>query len=366
MSMDILQELNRIAQERDLPLSELQKELEEALAVAYKKHVGASGDVVVRLDPKKGWTAIVEKEVVSTVTEPSFQISLGEARRREPGVGIGDFVRCEVDPNKFGRIAAQTFKQVLNQKLRDAEKRRIEEEILQNIDRVMSGTVSRRDGQTVYIAIGRVEAELPKREQVPTERYYLNDRLKVLVLKVDDSSKRLRVLVSRTHPSLLRRLLELEVPEIQQGIVEIKAIAREPGQRSKVAVVSHDERIDAVGACVGQKGLRIQAVSTELSDEKIDVIPYSEDPETYIRNALNPAKVLSVKFEEVEADGSAGEAEGQRRTHRKAIVVVPDSNMTVAIGKGGQNVRLAAKLTGWDIDLRNESKKDEPRKPQGA
>lgn len=366
MSMDILQELNRIAQERDLPLSELQKELEEALAVAYKKHVGASGDVVVRLDPRKGWTAIVEKEVVSTVTEPSFQISLEEARRREPGVGIGDFVRCEVDPNKFGRIAAQTFKQVLNQKLRDAEKRRIEEEILQNIDRVMSGTVSRRDGQTVYIAIGRIEAELPKREQVPTERYYLNDRLKVLVLKVDDSSKRLRVLVSRTHPSLLRRLLELEVPEIQQGIVEIKAIAREPGQRSKVAVVSHDERIDAVGACVGQKGLRIQAVSTELSDEKIDVIPYSEDPETYIRNALNPAKVLSVKFEEVEADGSAGEAEGQRRTHRKAIVVVPDSNMTVAIGKGGQNVRLAAKLTGWDIDLRNESKKDEPRKPQGA
>ncbi len=364
MSMDILQQLNQIAQERDLPLSELQKELEEALAVAYKKHVGASGDVVVRLDPKKGWTAIVEKEVVSTVTEPSFQISLEEARRRDPGVGIGDFVRCEVDPNKFGRIAAQTFKQVLNQKLRDAERRRIEEEILQNIDRVMSGTVSRRDGQNVYIAIGRIEAELPKREQVPTERYFLNDRLRVLVLKVDDSSKRLRVLVSRTHPNLLRRLLEQEVPEIQQGIVEIKAIAREPGQRSKVAVVSHDERIDAVGSCVGQKGLRIQAVSTELNDEKIDVVPYSEDPETFIRNALNPAKVLSVKFEE--GEGPEGEADGPRRTHRKAIVVVPDSNMTVAIGKGGQNVRLAAKLTGWDIDLRNESKKDEPRKPQGA
>ncbi|MEJ5169800.1 MAG: transcription termination factor NusA [Fimbriimonadales bacterium] len=366
MSTDIMQELNRIAQERDLPLSELQKELEEALAVAYKKHVGASGDVVVRLDPKKGWTAIVEKEVVSMVTEPSFQISLDEARRRDPGAEIGDFVRCEVDPNRFGRIAAQTFKQVLSQKLREAEKRRIEEEILQNIDRVMSGTVSRRDGQNVYVSIGRIEAELPKREQVPTERYYLNDRLKFLVLKVDDSTKRLRVLVSRTHPNLLRRLLELEVPEIQQGIVEIKAIAREPGQRSKVAVVSHDERIDAVGACVGQRGLRIQAVSTELSDEKIDVIPYSEDPETYIRNALNPAKVLSVTFERAEGPGQDGEGESSKRLHGKAIVVVPDSNMTVAIGKGGQNVRLAAKLTGWDIDLRNESKKDEPRKPQGA
>ncbi|MCX7801022.1 MAG: hypothetical protein N2109_11850, partial [Fimbriimonadales bacterium] len=196
--MDILQQLNQIAQERDLPLAELQKELEEALAVAYKKHFGASGDVSVKLDPQKGWTAIVEKEVVSMVSEPSFQISLEEARRRDPSVEIGDFVRCEVDPNRFGRIAASTFKQVLSQKLRDAEKRRVEEEILQKVRDVISGTVSRREGGVVFVSIGRIEAELPPREQVPTERYFLNDRLKVLVLRVDDSSKRLKVVVSRS------------------------------------------------------------------------------------------------------------------------------------------------------------------------
>jgi N utilization substance protein A len=339
--MDILQQLNQIAQERDISLEALQHELEESLAVAYKKFIGVPNDVpvpvTIRLSPL---SASVGKEVVAIVTEPRYQISLEEARRRDKNTEIGDFVPTQVDPNTFGRIAATTFKQVLQQKLRDAEKRRIEDVFTEKLGDVLTGTVTRREGQSVYVNVNKVEAELPKREQVPTEPYRPNDRMKVYVLKVDDSMRRLRVIVSRTHPNLLRKLFELEVPEIEQGVVVIKSVAREPGQRSKIAVVSTDERVDPIGACIGPRGARVQAIVDELFDEKIDVVPFSDEPRKFITDALSPAKVNSIKLNDIE---------------KSAFVVVPDNQLSLAIGKGGQNVRLAARLTEWKIDIRSES-----------
>jgi N utilization substance protein A len=338
--MDILQQLNQIAVERDLPLEELQKELEDSLAAAYKKFVGATGEVTVKLDPQKGWNASVQKEVVGIVSEPSFQISVLDARRRKPDSEIGDFIPMEVDPNRFGRIAAQTFKQVLSQKLREAETRRIHDVFNEKMGDVVTGVVSRKEGQSIYIQVNKVEAELPRREQVPTEPYRPNDRMKVYVYKVDDSQRRLRVIVSRTHPNLLRKLFELEVPEIEAGTVIIKSVAREPGQRSKIAVYSTDERVDPIGACIGPRGARVQAIVDELYDEKIDVVPYNDDPRKFITDALSPAKVNSLKLNEDE---------------KSAFVIVPDNQLSLAIGKGGQNVRLAARLTEWKIDIRSEA-----------
>ncbi len=338
--MDILQQLNQIAQERDLPLEDLQRELEDALAVAYKRFVNAQGEVFVKLDPVKGWAASVEKEVVGIVSDPSIQLSLLEARRKKPDAEVGDYISVEVDPNRFGRIAAQTAKQVLSQKLREAEVRRIQDVFHEKLGDLVTGTVTRKDGQSVYIQVNRVEAELPRREQVPTEPYRPNDRMKVYVYKVDDSQRRLRVIVSRTHPNLLRKLFELEVPEIEQEIVIIKSVAREPGQRSKVAVYSNDERVDPIGACIGPRGARVQAIVDELYGEKIDVVPYHEDPKTFITDALSPAKVNSLRLNEEE---------------HSAYAVVPDNQLSLAIGKGGQNVRLAARLTEWKIDIRSES-----------
>ncbi len=345
--MDIMQQLNQIAQERDIPVEDLVVELEEALGAAYKKYVGARGEVNVKLDTSKGWTAQVEKEVVAVVEEPSFQMSLTEARKRNPEAEVGDFIPMEVDPNRFGRIAAQTAKQVLSQKLREAETRRIHDVFAEKMGDIVSGTVSRRDDQNVYIQVNRVEAELPRREQVPTERYAPNSRMKVYVYKVDDSQRRLKVIVSRTHPNLLRKLFELEIPEIASGIVQIKAISREPGQRSKVAVFSEDERVDPIGACIGPRGARVQAIVDELNDEKIDVVPYKEDPKEFIIEALSPAKVNSIKLTEKQND------RGDMEKH--AYVVVPEMQLSLAIGKGGQNVRLAARLTGWTIDIRSEA-----------
>jgi len=339
--MDILQQLNQIAVERDIPLQELLREIEDSLAVAYKRFINADADigVTVHIDPK-GWRAYLKREVVGTITEPRFQMSLVEARKRKPDAEIGDFVETQIDPNIFGRIAAQTFKQVISQKLREAETRQIHDVFHEKMGEVVAGTVSRREGQSIFLQVNKVETELPKREQVPTEPYRPNDHMKVYVLRVDDSMKRMRVLVSRTHPNLLRKLFELEVPEISQGIVVIKSVAREPGQRSKIAVISTDERVDAVGACVGPRGARVQAIVDELYDEKIDIVPFSEEPLTYITNALSPAKVNSIKLNEED---------------KSAYVIVPDNQLSLAIGKGGQNVRLAARLTEWKIDIRSES-----------
>ncbi len=338
--MDIMTQLRQIAQERDLSPQELLLEIEESLASAYKKHVGAVGEVTVHIDPEKGWKCVLEKEVVGVLSDPSIQMSVLDARKKKPDAEIGDFIPIEVDPNSFGRIAASHFKQILSQKLREAEQRQINEVFHEKIGEIVPGVVSRKDEHSVVVQVGRAEAELPRREMVPTEPYRLNDRIKVYVLRVDDTQRRLRVIVSRTHPNLLRKLFELEVPEIAQGVVQIQSVAREPGQRSKLAVTSSDERVDAVGACVGPRGSRVQAIVDELYDEKIDIVPYSEDALTYITHALSPAKVNSIKLNEEE---------------KSAYVIVPDNQLSLAIGKGGQNVRLAARLTDWKIDIRSES-----------
>lgn len=344
--MDILHELKQIAQEREIPLEELKFELEQALAVSYKKFKNSSGDAVVRLDPTRKSGAVVDKEVVGEVLDPAVQIGLEAARKYDEAAQIGDFVPIEIDPNTFGRIAAQTFKQVLAQKLREVELRKIHDQFSDSIGDVVSGIVSRREESSIMIQVGRHEVELPKREQIPTDDYRPNERLKVFVLKIEESYRGFKVIVSRSHPGLLRKMVELEVPEVQEELVEIKGVAREPGQRSKIAVVSHDERVDAIGACVGPRGARIQAVMDELRPEKVDVVPFSEDARTYIQNALSPAKVNSLRLNEEE---------------RSAYVTVPDTQLSLAIGRGGQNVRLAARLTEWKIDIRSESQAAQER-----
>lgn len=337
--MDILHELKQIAVEREISVDELKQELELALAAAYARFKGTEGEVVVRLDPSKKSGAVVDKEVVGEVLDPSVQIGVEAARKHDANAQIGDMVPIEIDTNTFGRIAAQTFKQVLTQKLREAELRKVHDQFSDQIGEVVSGIVTRREELGVMIQVGRHEVELPKREQVPTDDYRPNERLKVYVVKIDETHRGFKVFVSRSHPNLLRKLVELEVPETADGIVEIVNVAREPGQRSKIAVQSHDERVDAIGACVGPRGARIQAVMEELRPEKVDVVPYSADDRQYIINALSPAKVNSITLNEEE---------------RSAYVVVPDTQLSLAIGRGGQNVRLAARLTDWKIDIRSE------------
>ncbi|MBS1715864.1 MAG: transcription termination/antitermination protein NusA [Armatimonadetes bacterium] len=350
--MDILNELKQIATEREIPLEELKVELEQALAVAYKKFKASSGDAIVRLDATKKSGAVVEKEVVGEVLDFATQIGVDAARRNNPDAQVGDFVAIEIDPNTFGRIAAQTFKQVLQQKLREVELRRVHEQFSDQIGEVVSGLVARREESNVMIQVNRHEVELPKREQVPTDDYRPNERIKVYVLKIDEGFRGFKIIVSRSHPNLLRKLVELEVPEVSEGIVEIMSVAREPGQRSKVAVLSHDERIDAVGACVGQRGARIQAIMDELRPEKVDVVPFSADAKTFIMNALSPAKVNSIRMD---------------MENRSAYVIVPDTQLSLAIGRGGQNVRLAARLTEWKIDIRSEAQAaDEAREARQA
>ncbi|MFW5697508.1 MAG: transcription termination factor NusA [Fimbriimonadaceae bacterium] len=348
--MDILGQLQQIAVERDLEVEDLKEELEEALTIAYKKNIGATADIEVKLDasdPKKRVRFVVMKEVVGEVIEPDYQIALGVARKTDPNVEVGDFVPREIPMDRFGRIAAQTFKQVLNQKVREAELRRIRDTFDEHMEDVMVGTVTRRDGPNVLLQIDRHEVKLPKREQVGTDDYRPNERILVYVLKAEEAGNRFEVVVSRTHPGLLRRAIEREVPEIHEGLVTIEAVAREPGQRSKIAVSSRDERIDAIGACVGQRGQRIQMLMEEVRPEKIDVVPFSSDPKEYITNALSPAKVNSIRLNEEE---------------KSAYVVVPDSQLSLAIGRGGQNVRLAARLTEWKIDIRSESQAAEEAK----
>lgn len=349
--MDIMKQLHQIAVERDISLDELKEELEVALSVSYKKYKGIQGEVELRLDPSVKSGAVIYKEVVGEVLEPSMQVQLSTAQKKDPEAQIGDFVPYEVDPNLFGRIAAATFKQVLSQKLRDAELRHIHEQFNEKIGEVVSGIVTRRDQQDVLLQVNRHEITIPKREQVPTDDYRPQERMKVLILKIEEDRRGFQVVASRTHPNLVRRMLEYEVPELSEGIVEIKSIAREPGQRTKIAVTSQDERIDAVGSCVGQRGSRIQSLMDELRPEKIDVVPYSDDPKTFIINALSPAKVNLIKLNEEE---------------QSALVIVPDTQLSLAIGRGGQNVRLAAKLTDWKIDIRSEQQAKEDGGAEGA
>jgi len=341
MNGDFIEALRAIEKEKDIPLEVLIETVESALVTAYKKNFAAIGDVTVRVQSSKtGFRVFCEKMVVEEVTNTHAEIDLNEARDIDPDVTVGDFIELEVTPEDFGRIAAQTAKQVVMQRIREAERDHIFDEYSEKVGEVITGIVQRREQRNVFVNIGKIEALLPASEQVPTEPYRFNDRIKVYIIEVRRTPKGPQVIISRTHPSLIRRLFELEVPEIHDGIVTLKSVAREAGSRSKVAVSSSDEKVDPVGACVGHRGSRVQAVVNELYDEKIDIVRWHEEQSRFVAESLSPAKVVSVTINE--------EA-------KNAFVIVPDNQLSLAIGKAGQNVRLAARLTGWRIDIRSEA-----------
>ncbi|MBO8159393.1 transcription termination factor NusA [Thermosyntropha sp.] len=345
MSSDLIQALHEIEKERGIPKTALVEAIKSAINTAYKKNFGTAQNVSVEFDEETGEVKVFsQKTIVENVKDPRLEISVEEAEELYPGCKLGDVVYIEVTPANFGRIAAQTAKQVVIQKLREAERSIIYEEFLEREGEIVTGTIERIETKTVYINLGRVEGIMLPADQMPTEKYELGQRVKAYIYEVKNSPKGPNIFVSRTHPYFLRRLFELEVPEIYDGIVEIKSIAREAGFRSKVSVYSLDEKVDSVGSCVGPKGIRVQNIVNELNGEKIDVIKYDSDPGKYIANALSPSKVIAVYADPAE---------------KTARVIVPDNQLSLAIGKEGQNARLAAKLTGYKIDIKSESQVSE-------
>jgi N utilization substance protein A len=342
---DFLTAITQLAAEKNLPKEVVFEAVEAALASAYKKDALANSNLAVRIDGGSGGVRVfAQKEVVEEVEDDKTQITLDEARKLSPTTYVGDIVNEEVFPQNAGRIAAQTAKQVVLQRLREAEREVVFEEYSGKEGDIISGVVHRLEARHVFIDLGKTEAVLLPTEQVRTEHYRPGQRLKVYLLEVHKANRGPQVAVSRTHKNLLRRLFELEVPEIFRGSVEIKAIAREPGFRSKVAVYSRQEGIDPVGACVGLRGIRIQNIVNELNGERIDVVQWDPDPSRFVANALSPAQVFGVR---ILPDGTTAE------------VVVADRQLSLAIGKEGQNARLAAKLTGLRIDIKSQSSVEE-------
>ncbi|MBM7644385.1 N utilization substance protein A [Scopulibacillus daqui] len=341
MASDLLDAISALEKDKGISKEVLIDALEAALISAYKRNFNQAQNVRVDINEASGSIKVLaRKDVVDEVVDPRLQISLEQAKEINSQYDIGDIVEIEVTPKNFGRIAAQTAKQVVTQRVREAERGVIYSEFIDREDDIMTGIVQRIDHRFIYVDLGRVEALLPASEQMPNEQYHPHDRIKVYITKVENTTKGPSVMVSRTHPGLLKRLFELEVPEIYDGTVEIKSIAREAGDRSKIAVYAEDPEVDPVGSCVGQKGSRVQAIVTELKGEKIDIVRWSSDPVEYVANALSPSKVVKVLVDEEE---------------KATTVVVPDYQLSLAIGKKGQNARLAAKLTGWKIDIKSES-----------
>ena len=341
MSKELLNALDDLETEKGISKELVLDALEAALVSAYKRNYSQAQNVEVEFNHKTGKISVYAvKDVVETVYDSRLEVSLEEAVKINSAYEIGDKIRFEVTPKNFGRIAAQTAKQVIMQRMREAERNIIYNEFIAYENDIMQGIVERQDNRYIYVNLGKIEAVLSKQEQIPNEAYKPHDRIKVYVTKVENTSKGPQIFVSRSHPDLLKRLFEQEVPEIYDGVVEIVSIAREAGDRAKVAVVSRDEHIDPVGTCVGPKGQRVQAIVNELKGENMDIVEWSEDPSTYIANALNPAKVIDVVFNE---------------QTNSCLVVVPDYQLSLAIGKRGQNARLAAKLTGFKIDIKSES-----------
>lgn len=344
MNAEMIGALEQLAEERGISREVLLQAIEAALVSAFRRNFG-SQNVRVYIDREAGEVKVyAQKTVVDEVLDPKTEISLDEARRVNPALEVGDIYETEVNHREFGRIAAQTAKQVVVQRIREAERGIIYEEFSSRDGDIVNGLVVRQDKttRTVYVDLGKnVEAHIPAQEQIPGEKFVEGQRIKAYVIEVKKSPKGPFIALSRTHPNLLRRLFELEVPEIHDGVIELKNIAREAGARSKIAVHSRDENVDPVGACVGPRGLRVQSIVNELQGEKIDIVEWSADPAVFVAKALSPAKVISV-----ETDESAGKV---------ARVVVPDNHLSLAIGKEGQNARLAAKLTGWKIDIKSET-----------
>jgi len=341
MSKELVKAMQVLEEEKGISRQVIKEALESALALAYKKNYDQAQNVEVQFDENKGTIKVYSvKEVVETNYDSTLEISLEEALKINRAYEIGDKIKFEVTPKDFGRIATQTAKHVIMQRIREAERENIFEEFSQYVDEIMTGTVERQDHRFIYVNIGRVEAIMPLGEQIPSEQFEPDQRIKVYVAKVDKTSKGPQIVVSRAHNDFLRRLFEQEVPEIYDGTVEVMSIAREAGDRAKVAVRSRDKNIDPVGTCVGPRGQRVQAIVNELNGENMDIIEWNEDPVVFIQNALSPAQVLKVDFNE--------------EAHA-CIVVVPDNQLSLAIGKRGQNARLAARLTTYKIDIKSES-----------
>lgn len=348
MNQEFLSALDAIEKGRGISKATLLEAIEAALISAYKRNFTPGSNVRVDLTPETGEIKVFTRlAVVEKVENPIQEISLEEAKAIDSIYEAGDVVEKEVTPKNFGRIAAQTAKQVVIQRIREAERELIYEDYVDRQQDIITGIVQRTDQRNVVVDLGRAEAILPQAEQMSGEIYKQGDRIKTYISEVKKTTKGPQILLSRTHPGLLKRLFELEVPEIYNGVVEIKGLAREAGHRSKLAVFSKNPDVDPVGACVGPKGSRVQMVVSELKGEKIDIVKWDENPEVYVANALSPAKVVSVSIKE----------EG-----KIANVVVPDYQLSLAIGKEGQNARLAAKLTGWKVDIVNETQLAERRK----
>lgn len=346
MSKELAAALETLEKEKGISKEVVVDALEAALVSAYKRNYGTAQNVEVIFDEENGDIKVYQvKEVVEEVYDSQLEIALEDALEINKAYEIADKIKFEVTPKSFGRIAAQTAKQVIMQRMREAERSIVYNEYIQYKDDLMTGTVERQDNRFIYINLGKVEAVLSKRDQIEHETYQTHDRIKVYVSNVEDSTKGPQVFVSRTHPNLIKRLFEQEVPEIYDGVVEVVSIAREAGDRSKVAVSSRDENVDPVGTCVGPRGSRVQTIVNELNGENMDIVEWNENPSVYIKNALNPAEVIDVQFDEKE---------------NSCVVVVPDYQLSLAIGKRGQNVRLAAKLTGYKIDIKSEENIEEP------
>jgi N utilization substance protein A len=334
MDGEFIEALEQLQKEKDISMSSLLQTVEAAMSSAYRKHFGSVEDVRIEIDPVARRVRMFARKALLPEGE---ELVLEEG---EPFPADVQFEEHEIDTAEFGRIAAQTAKQVVMQRIREAEREMVYDEFSARLGEVVSGEVQRRDGRNVYVALGRVEAVLPVGEQIPGESYRFGQRLKVYVLDVKKTAKSPQIYVSRTHPALVTRLFELEVPEVYEGIVEIKSVAREAGARSKVAVSSNDPQVDPVGACVGHHGARVQAIVDELRGEKVDIVRHNDEIKEYLKSALSPARVKDVVLHE---------------DSRSATIIAPDDQLSLAIGRRGQNVRLAAQLTGWKIDIRSEA-----------
>ena len=338
MSQELVQAVLAVTKQKGVAPEIIFDSLEVALLQAYRKEVGANQEAYIYFNRETGdYKVLAKKTVVDTPENEEVEIALVDARQLDKRMEIGDIIEVDVTPKNFGRSAAHTAKQLLIQRLKEAERNIVYDEYSSREGDILTGLVERIEGRNVFINLGKTEAILPVSEQIPSESYAVGDRIKCYIVEVKKTTKGPQIMISRTHPGLLKRLFELEVPEIAEGTVELKSVAREPGMRSKIAVVSREE---AVGACVGPKGQRVQNIVDELNGEKIDIVKWDEDPAVYIANALSPAKVVSVVARDEEKTSS---------------VVVPDYQLSLAIGKAGQNARLAAKLTNWKIDIKSET-----------
>ena len=346
MNKEILNALSELEREKGIRQDVVLEAIRAALETGYKKNFSKATNFSIDIDKEHGeYKLFQDKTVVESVENPNLEISLDEARTIDSKFELDDIVKIEIKPKKdFGRIAAQTARQVILQKIREAERESIFSEYYGRESDILTGVVQRESKGNIFVDLGKIEGVLSVNEQIPGEVYNPGDRIKVVILEVKNTGKGASIMLSRSHPNLVKRLFELEVPEIHDGTIEINSISREAGSRSKIAVFSHDPNVEPIGSCVGNKGNRVKNIIDEINQEKVDIIIYEKNPEKFIANSLGPAKIVKVTANEKE---------------KTAVAVVPDNQLSLAIGKEGQNVRLAAKLTGWKIDIINESQEIE-------